>query len=387
MKNPARKTYLLQASLFLLTFFTPTAAGAEWVTGRSLLDPEQGLARPGLSWSDFWSGLHYSVPFLTILTVHEFGHYFVARANRVRVTLPYYLPLWFGIGQTFGTLGAFIRIQEYIRSRKKYFDIGLAGPLAGFVVALGVLWYGFTHLPPLEYVFSIHPEYRQYGAAYGDYAYAKMPPGVLMTFGDNLLFWFFKTYVADPARMPHPYEIIHYPYLLAGYFSLFFTALNLIPIGQLDGGHVLYGLIGRRAFNVVAPVLFVSFTFYSGIGLFRPSDFALANDTLFLEQLGKLFVYVFVLYLSFLRLNHSRMTALMTALGVVAGQFLLSIMRPEWEGYPGFLLFIFVLGRFLGIYHPATEENEPLDTRRKVLGWLALLIFVLCFSPKPFIIQ
>ncbi|KJH69333.1 peptidase M50, partial [Aliterella atlantica CENA595] len=158
------KTYLLHGGLFLITLITTTMAGAEWMFGR-LFIPLEGMKT--LGWNEFLAGFQFSIPFLSILTVHEFGHYIVARANRVRVTLPFYIPIWLGIGQGIGTLGAFIRIQDYINSRRKYFDIGVAGPLAGFALALVVLWYGFTHLPPPEYIFTIHPEYQKWGLAYG----------------------------------------------------------------------------------------------------------------------------------------------------------------------------------------------------------------------------
>jgi membrane-associated protease RseP (regulator of RpoE activity) len=378
--NPQTRTYLIQASLFVLTLISTTAAGAEWMYGRSFLD-----AGHGIGWPEFWDGLHYSVPFLAILTVHEFGHFFTARYHQVRVTLPYYIPMWFGFGQTLGTLGAFIRIQDFINSRKKFFDIGIAGPLAGFVLALIVLWYGFTHLPPPEHIFLIHPEYKKYGLAFGQYVYKNLPAGSAIQLGDNVLVWFFTTYVADPARLPHPYEMIHYPYLMAGYFALFFTSLNLIPIGQLDGGHVLYSLIGRRAFRAIAPVLLIGFAFYAGLGFVKPSDFIVSNDGDFMNELGRLGLYILGLYLSFQSINENRITTLLLALSVLAGQFLVSYFFPTVEGYPGFLLFILILGRFLGVYHPETEDDKPLGTGRIILGWLALLIFVLCFSPKPFI--
>ena len=109
----------------------------------------------------------------------SFGHYITARIYRVKVTLPFYIPLWLGIISTIGTMGAFIQIKQPLVSRKQFFDIGIAGPLAGFVVAIGVLWYGFTHLPSPEYVFEIHPEYKteypiefeKYGYNYAEYAY------------------------------------------------------------------------------------------------------------------------------------------------------------------------------------------------------------------------
>ncbi|QHV99812.1 site-2 protease family protein [Spirosoma endbachense] len=377
------KTYLLHGGLFLVTLITTTMAGAEWMFGRLFIPIEKMKT---LGWEEFVAGFQFSIPFLAILTVHEFGHYFTAKANKVRVTLPYYIPLWLGIGQSIGTLGAFIRIKDYINSRKKYFDIGIAGPLAGFVLALVVLWYGFTHLPPPEYIFTIHPEYQKWGLDYGQYAYRNLPPGGAVGLGDNLLFNFFKTYVADPARVPHPYEMIHYPYLMAGYLALFFTSLNLIPIGQLDGGHILYALIGRDLYRWVAPALFIVFAFYAGLGLFKPSDFAVPTDEAFFSELGSFGLYVGFLYLAFSRISENRMTSWLITLSVVATQLIFSWIQPQWEGYSGFLVFVFVLGRFLGIYHPETELQEPLDAKRKILGWLALVVFVLCFSLKPFLL-
>ncbi len=382
--NSSTRTYLLHGGLFLLTLITTTMAGAEWMFGR-LFIPVEGMKT--LGWSEFVDGLQFSVPFLAILTVHEFGHYFVARANQVRVTLPYYIPLWLGVGQSIGTLGAFIRIKDLINSRQKYFDIGIAGPLAGFVLALVLLWYGFTHLPPPEFIFTIHPEYQKWGLDYGRYAYQNLPPGGGVGVGDNLLFTFFKTYVADPARLPHPNEMIHYPYLLAGYLALFFTSLNLIPIGQLDGGHILYALIGRERFGWVAPALFIVFAFYAGLGVFKPADFAVPSNEEFYGQLGYFVLYIFFLSLAFSRISENRTTVWLITLSVVAMQLLFSWLRPNWEGYSGFLVFVFVLGRFLGIYHPETELDEPLSMQRKLLGWLALVVFVLCFSPKPFLIS
>lgn len=387
------RKYGIHLLLFVITLITTTVAGAEWMFDRSFIptswltdDPELIKKIVPMGWREFWAGFHYSGPFLAILTVHEFGHYFTAKYNKVRVTLPYYIPLWFGGGSGIGTMGAFIRIQDQINSRRKYFDIGIAGPLAGFVLALIVLWYGFTHLPDPEFIFSIHPEYQKYGLDYGKYVYKNLPEGTAISFGDNLLFWFFKTYVADPSRLPHAYEMVHYPYLLAGFLALFFTSLNLIPIGQLDGGHVLYALIGRQKFNWVAPMLFVGFAFYAGLGWFTVQEFNLVKDDDFWAKLGNLALYVFFLSICFSRISETnKTTAWLLALAVVVVQLCLSYVLPDLKGYPGFFAFVFILGRFLGVYHPETELQEPLDTKRKVLGWLALAIFVVSFSPQPFI--
>lgn len=391
------RTYFIQSILFLLTIITTTMAGAEWMYGNIFSfvydffeflfgkpsEEAAVIAHTPMGWPEFVSAFQFSIPFLTILTVHEFGHYFVARAHQVKVTLPYYIPLWFGFTQSIGTMGAFIRITSVVKSRLKFFDIGIAGPLAGFIVALGVLWYGFTHLPPPEFIFTIHPEYAKYGLEYSKFVYEKAPGGIVL--GDNILFWFLKTYVADPARMPHDFEIIHYPYLFAGYLALFFTSLNLIPIGQLDGGHVLYGLIGKKKFNVVAPVLFGIFAFYAGLGLFKADTFAKGSTEVFYDQLMYLGLYIYFLFICFRRITESATTGLMISLIIVVGQFAVSYIRPDWEGYSGFLAFVFILGRFLGVKHPETDENEPLDTPRIILGICALIIFVISFSPKPFI--
>lgn len=391
------RTYFIQGLLFIVTIITTTMAGAEWMYGNifsfvydfiKVLFQSGGEKLPEptklMGWTEFVQGFHFSIPFLAILTIHEFGHYFVARAHQVKVTLPYYIPLWFGISQSIGTMGAFIRIKSIVRSRLKFFDIGIAGPLAGFVAALVVLWYGFTHLPSPEYIFTIHPEYARFGFNYPQFAYENASGNLIL--GDNMLFWFFKTYVADPARLPHTYEMIHYPYIFAGYLALFFTSLNLIPIGQLDGGHILYGLIGKKKFDIVAPILFGIFAFYAGLGLFRAENFATGSDGVFYEQLFYLAIYIYFLYVCFKRATETPSTALMISLIIVVGQFAVSYVRPEWNGSSGFLPFVFILGRFLGIRHPETDINEPLDKTRVFLGILALVIFIISFSPTPFII-
>lgn len=338
-----------------------------------------------MGWSQALSGLYFSVPFLGILTVHEFGHYLTAKYYRVKVTLPYYIPIWLGPITSIGTLGAFIRIKNRIKTRQQYFDIGVAGPLAGFVVAIGVLWYGFTHLPSLEYLFEIHPEYKQFGSAYAQFVYRIKQPGSVAV-GDNLVFWFFKHYVApDPHLVPHPFEVVHYPFLFAGYMALFFTALNLIPIGQLDGGHILYGLIGRRYHRIVSPILFVGFVAYAGIGAFRVEDFALTDDS-FYTELAYLGVYSYFLYLCFSRLFDNRLNSLILALSVLLIQMGVAYLYPSVSGAQTFLPFLFLIGRFLGVYHPDALFDTPLDWKRKVIGWLSLGVFVVCFTPTPFIV-
>ncbi|WP_435355620.1 site-2 protease family protein [Emticicia sp. SJ17W-69] len=374
------RTLLIQIALFVVTLLTTTITGAEWIFGRPFFFGETPLG-----WQEFFEGFKYSIPFLGVLTIHEFGHYFVAKKHKTEVTLPYYIPLWIGgLSSTFGTLGAFIRIKERIQSRVKYFDIGIAGPLAGFVAALFVLWYGFTHLPNLDYVFNLFPIFKQYGNDYGKFL-ETTPDYISIKLGDSLLFNFFEQYVAT-GELPHPYLYTNYPIIFAGYLSLFFTALNLFPVGQLDGGHILYGLIGDRAFNIVSPILFSIFVFYAGLGFFNAHEFTTTDTKAYLELVGKFILFIGFNYLCFSRITENQISNWLIALSVVAIQLIISYFYPTIEGYSGFLAFGLMIGRFLGVYHPPTYDRQPLSLERKVLGWLALIIFILCFSPKPFVI-
>ncbi len=378
--NQKLKSYLLHAGLFILTFITTTLAGAEWTAGKSILHiTEEGdIFNAAYSWQDFASGLPYSICFLLILTAHEFGHYFMAVYYKVRTTLPYYIPLP-PLPLMLGTLGALIRLKSPIRSNQQNFDIGIAGPLAGFVVSIGVLLYGFTHLPPVEYIFQFHPEYERFGLNYAAYVYAPdfMPEGsVDIIVGKNLLFLFLEKFVADPLRMPNAHEIIHYPYLFAGFLSLIFTSINLLPVGQLDGGHVLYGLVGFKLHRTIASAIFIGFIFYAGIGYVSP-----------FEPLDKL-IYEIPLFVAFLffalrGLGLNTRDTVLVALAIFTIQYIIVTIFPHFHGYSGWLLFAFVIGRFVGIQHPRCEIELPLTQNRILLGWFALLIFALCFTPDP----
>ena len=373
------KKYSIHIGLFILTIISTTLAGAEWMTGNLFLFVEKPLG-----FNDFLKGFNYSIPFLLALTFHEFGHYFAAKYYSIKVTLPYYLPIWLSGMMSIGTMGAFIRLESRPHSRKQYFDVGIAGPLAGFVVAILVLWYGFTHLPPIDYIFNIHPEYKKWGADFASHAYATLEGQIYI--GDNLIFWFFKNFVAETSLVPNSFEIMHYPYLLAGYLALFFTALNLIPIGQLDGGHILYGLIGKRLHHIISPVLLVLFAFYGGLGIFKIEQFQFLHLSEYFEKLGPFVLYIFFLKICFSKILPNSQLDWILALAVAILQLICTQLFPNLLGYSGFLPFIFLLGRFLGVYHPDVEHDEPLDFKRKILGWLSLVIFILCFSPAPFVV-
>ncbi len=370
------KKILLHLGLFLLTFITTTIAGAEWVYGKSIF-------MEGYSWQDFFSGMSYSIPFLLILTAHEFGHYFTAIHYKVRTTLPYYIPLP-PFSLMFGTLGALIRLKSPVHTKQQNFDIGIAGPLAGFVVALVILWYGFVTLPPPEYIFQFHPEYERFGLDYAQYVYTaeNLPPGTVdIVLGKNLLFMFFEKFIADPARVPNLHELIHYPFLFAGFLSLVFTSINLLPIGQLDGGHVLYGLLGFRGHRQVASSVFLIFLFYAGLGVVVPG-----KSVDFLTEIPyPLTIPFFIgfLYLCLSGMKWKWQNQLMTAVILFSVQYFTVILFPGIQGYSGWLLFAFLIGRVLGVLHPPSEIEAPLTMERKVLGWIALGVFVICFTPAP----
>ncbi len=364
-----QRIIFIQVVLFLATFVTTTIAGAEWTYGKSVYGE--------FTWNDFLSGMHFSVPFLLILTVHEFGHYFTAMYHKVKSSLPYYIPIP-PMPLSIGTMGAVIRLRTKVYSKKQNFDIGIAGPLAGFVMAMIVLVYGFATLPPAEYIFQIHPEYEQFGLNYADHVYQEQPGIIDVTIGKNLLFLFLEHVVADPSRLPNVHEIMHYPYLFAGFLALVFTSLNLLPIGQLDGGHVLYGLVGFKMHRIVASAFFIGFMFYAGLGFeyIHPSK-------PFTDLQWGIPLYILFLYFCFRGLKLPLRDTIMYTLLVFGAQFILTVLYPAIQGYSGWLLFGLLLGRFMGIQHPPAEIEEPLDDKRKILGWVAVVIFIICLTPNP----
>jgi membrane-associated protease RseP (regulator of RpoE activity) len=182
-----------------------------------------------LSLSSIWKGWPYALSVLAILGVHELGHYFAARYHGVAVTLPYFIPLPFGF---FGTLGAFIQIREPVRNRKILFDVGVAGPLAGFVLAVPILLIGLatSHIEPL-------------------------PNETYILEGNSLLYALAKFVVFGQFLPSGTEDVFINQVAKAGWTGLFITGLNLIPIGQLDGGHVISTLLGRRAQQFYLPIV------------------------------------------------------------------------------------------------------------------------------------
>jgi len=302
--------------LVIVTFITTTIAGVEWTTGK--MGPYE--------YTELAKGLPYSLSIIFVLGVHEFGHYFAAVYHKVKATLPYFIPFppipgFFN----FGTMGAVIKTKQVIPDNRSMFDIGIYGPLSGFIACLILLVYGFTHLPAVDYILAIHPDYfsPEYGTG-----------GANLIFGDTLLFSLLRNIFVSPnVFIPPMSEIYHYPFLCVGWFGLFVTAMNLIPVGQLDGGHIIYSMFGSKIHEAIASISLILLILIGGLGIL---------DT-------------------FLELNFS-------------------------FGWTGWLLWSFILYFFIKIKHPPVPNFEPLDLKRKILGYIAIIIFFLSFSPTPFII-
>jgi len=242
--------------LFVITFFSILFAGLLFsYTGPQVLDLSLIWAHVQPKLGEYFG---FAVSLLAILTAHEFGHYFAARKHRTRVTLPYFIP--FPISP-FGTMGAFIRLQEPPRDKRVLLDIGLAGPVAGLLIAVPVLIYGLSlstvqRLPqnlPAEYFFEGNSllylllKYLVHNRV--------LPDPVSFQGLQPFVYW--VKYFFTGAPLPHgAAKVIIHPVAYAGWAGLLVTAFNLIPVGQLDGGHLMYSLLGNKA-KKIWPVVFL----------------------------------------------------------------------------------------------------------------------------------
>ncbi len=314
---PKKRSPLIHLALFIITFITTVIAGAEWSSGT--LGPYE--------FSELRLGLPYAISALLFLSFHEFGHYFAAKYHNVKTTLPYYIPFppipgFFN----FGTMGAVIRTRSEIKSNKAMFDIGIAGPIAGFIACLSILIYGFTNLPGEEYILAIHPDY--FTEEYGQNV-------INFEFGDTILFMVMRKIFTTPDQFVPPMsEVYHYPYLCVGWFGLFVTAMNMVPVGQLDGGHIVYSMFGEKKQEAI-----------SGITM------------LLLIALGVLGTLD-----AFLELNFH-------------------------FGWSGWLFWSLILYFFIKVKHPPVRDFKPLNKSRLILGYFSLVILLLSFSPSPFVIS
>lgn len=265
----------LQAVLFVLTFFTTMVAGTYLAGG----DP---LGRPG----DLVLGLMFSIPLLSILAIHEMGHYAAAKRHNVTVTPPYFIPA----PSFIGTFGAFIRIKSPVPDRNALLDIGAAGPIAGAVMAIPILLIGLK-------LSAIKPAAGLAG----------------VPLGESLLFR--ATSYLVLGAVPKGYDVVLHPVAFAGWIGLLVTALNLLPSGQLDGGHVAYALFSRN---------------YSKVG------------------------------------------------GAVP--YLLLPMGYFWGGWTIWGVMLLVMGT---VHPPTLFEEVPLTRGRRLVGILAAILFLACFTPSP----
>lgn len=327
-----RNKYWLHILLFVLSFFTTAVAGVFWA-GQ---DP--------FNLQNLGYGLTYATAILAFLSAHEFGHYFAARFHGVRATLPYYIPFPPMPGLiNFGTLGAVIKTKSLVPSRKVMFDIGVAGPIAGFIVAMIILAMGFATLPGKDFVLAIHPHY--------DFAMNEDPTagGYPLEFGQTIIYWVFQ-HAFTPATaefIPPMSEIYHYPLLCVGWFGLFVTALNLIPIGQFDGGHIVYGMFGTKHRYIAR----ISFSLLLLLGL--PS----LVDTI--------------------------LNLLFSLSGTTEIRHYLPWAEYSWSGW---LFWAFISLVMVKLDHPPVPDESELGPGRTLVGWIAILIFVGTFSFIPFTI-
>jgi len=275
--------------LFALTCLSTLVMGAVFMAGytNSFTDPGLFLSQILQSPSLLLSGIPFSLAIMTILLGHEMGHYLTCRYYGIDATLPYFIPA----PTPFGTMGAFIRIKSPIQHRAALLEVGIAGPIVGFVLSIPTL---IVALLKSGYV-------------------AATPSQVGL--GEPLIF---KAMEALTGKTPPPgMEINLHPIGIAAWFGFFATALNLLPVGQLDGGHVSYALFGRIHRRISQAFLFTLIP----LGLFY---------------------------------------------------------------WPGWLIWTTVL-LIIGFRHPVTlDDSIPLSKRHAWLGWIALSMFLLCFTPMPF---
>jgi membrane-associated protease RseP (regulator of RpoE activity) len=250
----------LGLALMLATFLTTTTLGAHFlIVTRTDMTTDVAfwpVVGPVLSPSailDVWArpdrlrlGLAVALPTMLILLSHELGHYLLCRRYRIRATVPYFLPAPFGLG----TLGAFIRIRSVIRNKRELFDVGIGGPIAGFVALLPFLIYGIAHSRPAR--IEVATSIEDAGA-------------LLFRLGDSLAMRAVSRYFHGD--LPSDVVLDWHPFVLAAWVGLLATAINLLPLGQLDGGHLLYAVLGRRQRLLVWPLWLA----LVGAGFLNPS--------------------------------------------------------------------------------------------------------------------
>ncbi len=273
--------------LFVLTFLSTLTVGAFYVDAIVFKPPFHFIMKSPL---DIFRGLPFSLTLMVILLAHELSHYLSSRKHHVVATLPYFIPA----PTLFGTFGAFIKMKSPITTKNALMDIGASGPLAGFVVSVvaSVVGLSMSHLTAVTEVKESY------------------------IFGTSVLFYWMSRLVLGV--IPNNYGVDMHPVAFAGWIGFFVTSINLIPVGQLDGGHIAYALLGEK---------------------------------------------------------HSAVSKILILLMILLGLFV-------WPGWAVWAVLLIILG----FRHPPIIYSDvPLDLKRKVIGWIALVIFVVTFIPIPVI--
>ena len=290
-----RRIPWLNIVLFVVTFLTTLVVGTFHAMNISFdsfagfVGFLKGLAADPLK---LVTGLPFSVSLMVILLSHEAAHYIASKKHRVVATLPYFIPA----PSVFGTLGAFIRMKSPITTKNALMDIGASGPIAGFVMSVLACAVGLS----LSRVMPV----------------VQVTDGFM--FGPSLLFYGMARLILG--NIPPDYGVSMNPIAFAGWIGFFVTSLNLIPVGQLDGGHIAYALLGERHAKISKILI------------------------------GVLFVMGIVLY----------------------------------EGWLIWAVLLIVLG----FRHPPIVYSDiPLDRRRRIVGWIALAIFIATFTPVPVMVS
>ena len=316
--NVPKRRLWLHLLLFALTLLTTLAVGARlsYNFNHGLpaydldndLNPFSGVAAEPWRLLD---GIPFAATLLSILLLHEMGHYVACQRYGIAASYPYFIPA----PTIIGTMGAFIRIKSPIGSRRALFDVGVSGPLAGFLLALPLLAVGLAKS-------KVASDALNGSLQFGN------PPLLLLL--DSLF------HPGVPAL-----RIYMHPMARAAWVGLFATALNLLPVGQLDGGHILYA-IDRRWHRVVSRLV---------VAVLGLPMFLLAASWLFSRWLPSL------------------------------NQLATLIENHYWHGWFIWSAVLFVLGT----RHPPVPGSVPLDRGRRGLAWAALAVFLLCFTPTPFL--
>lgn len=299
--------------LFILTFFSVVLAGILYVGGNVL----------PANLSEFLvalqtGGFPYAISLIAILGTHEFGHYLAGRYHKVNVTLPYFIPMPFG----FGTMGAFINMKGFVKNRNHLLDIGIAGPLSGFVVATIVLIIGLR-MSAIDAIPTSFPAGSGIQIEGNSLYYlflkfitlGQLLPQPASIGGSPFLYWLQYFFTSRPAPLGGM-DVMLSPVAWAGWAGLLVTALNLIPAGTLDGGHIFQVLFGKEKARKAMP-----------------------------------FIAIALIILGFV-----------------------------WSGWWLWVVLVFFFGR---IYAEPLDQITPLDKNRRILGMISIIVFILTFVPVP----